>query len=321
MRIVPRNNRYPIPGYGRHRYYPEGSLFAMGMGLVPPKFLPGVMWVFDRYWGKNGDQSWGIKHTLDGIFLLVNYHENSVIKNPSKIFDQVLKDEKKGFYVFRNQWKDQNDFVASIYGKREQLSKSWSFPDGGSFRIWGLGENWAIAGKSNNKPENENIIIQENSQTLTMQPVYFDSQKDGSGIVSLQAKNWWRSFAVDYSNISGVPGLFVIADQFDDHNNNHTWVMNTKGEVIIDKNTFLLKRDGNVSMKGTFVTPDAINLNYDENHQRIIATGKSNFFVVMTVQKNEIPDLKIINNQLDTQVIIGKRIIGFKDQHIYFGLN
>ncbi|MDJ0731295.1 MAG: hypothetical protein QNJ33_15015 [Crocosphaera sp.] len=321
MRIIPRDNSYLIPSYGRHRYYPEGSLFAMGMGSVPLKFLPGVMWGFDNYWGNNGNKSFGIKHTLDAIFLLINYPMNLEIKHPSKIFNKVLVDKKKGFYSFRNQWKDKNDFLASIYGKREHLNKSWSFPDAGSFRIWGLGQNWAIAGESKNKPENENIIIQENAGKLTMEPIYFESQEDGSGIVSLQAKNWLRSFAVDYSNVSGIPGLFVAVDQFDDTQNNHTWIMNTKGNVEIDNNIFVIKRDGNVSMKGTFITPDNINLNYDENHQRIIATGKGDFFVVMTVQKNRIPELKIINHHLNYQVIIGNRVINFKDKHISFGIN
>ncbi|WP_198648440.1 hypothetical protein [Cyanothece sp. BG0011] len=319
MRIIPRDNGYPIPSYGRHRNYPGGSLFAMGMGSVPMNFLPGVMWVFDHYWGENGDKTLGIKNSLDAIFLLVNYPENVSIKHPSKIFNKVLVDEKKGFYVFRNQWQDQNDFVASIYGKREHLNKSWSFPDAGSFRIWGLGENWAVAGESKNKPENENIIIQENHQKLTMQPIYFESQKEGSGIVSLQAENWLRSFAVDYSNISGVPGLFVVVDQFNEPENNHSWVMNTQGNVTIDKNTFLIKRDRNVTMKGTFITPQTIELNYEEETQRIVATGRGDFLIIMTVQKNDIPELKVINNRLNPQVIIGKRVVGFKDKHIYFG--
>ncbi|WP_232285774.1 hypothetical protein [Crocosphaera chwakensis] len=320
MRIIPRDKSYPIPSYGRHRNYPGGSLFAMGMGSVPFNFLPGVMWGFDHYWGENGDQSFGIKNSLDAIFLLVNYRENLLIKHPSTIFDKVLADEKKGFYVFRNQWNNKNDFVASIYGKREYLTKSWSFPDTGSFRIWGLGENWAIAGESKNQPENENIIIQENANKLTMEPIYFQSQKDGSGIVSLQAKNWLRSFAVDYSNISGVPGLFVMVDQFNDSQNDHTWVMNTQGNITIDKNIFMIKRDENVTMKGTFITPDNVNLQYDDNNKRIVAQGKGDFFVIMTVQKNKIPNLKIINNSINSQVLIGNRIITFKDKHISFGI-
>lgn len=316
MRIVPRNKSYPIPSYGRHRHYPEGSLFAMGMGTVPTEFLPAVMWVFEHYWGEKGDRSFGIKNSLDAIFLLVDYPRNLAIKNPSKIFDKVFCDEEKGFYVFRDKWKNKNDLVASIYGKREYLKKSWSFPDAGSFRIWGLGENWAVAGESENKPENENIIVQENNHKLTMKPIYFESKKDGSGIVSLQAKNWLRSFAVDYSNISRVPGLFVVVDQFNDPQNDHTWVMNTQENVKIDSNTFMIKGDGNATMKGTFITPHNLNLSYDPSNRRIIAQGQGNFFVIMTVQKTNIPSLKIIDDSLHSQIIIGNRIITFKDNHI-----
>ncbi|MGB5593061.1 MAG: hypothetical protein WBM62_03375 [Crocosphaera sp.] len=321
MRIIPRDNSYPIPSYGRHRYYPGGSLFAMGLGSVPVNFLPGIMWGFEHYWGENGDKSLGIKNSLDAIFLLVNYPTNISIQNPYTIFNKVFVDNKKGFYLFRNQWKNSHDFVASIYGKRELLSQSWSFTDGGSFRIWGLGENWAIAGKSENKPENENVIIQEKANQITMEPIYFDSHKDGSGIVSLQSENWLRSFAVDYSNLSGVPGLFVVFDKLDDHKNNHTWVMNTEKDVKIDNNSFIIKSKNDITMRGKFITPQNIELTYQSDNQRIVATGKGNFWVIMTVQKGKIPDLKILDHDLNSKVVIEKRIISLRDNHISFSLN
>ncbi|MEA5534820.1 hypothetical protein [Crocosphaera sp. XPORK-15E] len=320
MRIIPTDNTYPIPTYGRHRYYAGGPLFAMGLGLVPIKFLPAIMWGFNQYWGMDGDQSLGINNTLAGIFVFVNYLENLNLQNPAEIFDRVLVDEKKGFYVFRNQWKGKDDFVASIYAKRELLPQSWSFPDGGSFRIWGLGGHWANPGKGEEKPENENIIILENSNKITMQPVYFKSDKDGSGIVSLQGETWLRSFAVDYSKVSGVPGLFVIVDKFNDEENNRTWVMNTEGYVTIKNNIFMIKSDKGTTMKGTFITPQQVNLTYQPEDQKIIATGKGYFWVVMTVQKENIPDLKIMGHGLNSQIIIGKRIITFNDNHLNFRL-
>jgi hypothetical protein len=316
MRIVPRDNTYPIPSYGRHRYYPGGSLFSQGIGGVPLNFLPAIMWAFEHYWGKYGDQSFGINSSLDAIFLFVNYPTHRSQQNPYKIFEKVFIDNKKGFYLFRNQWKNKNDFVASIYGKREFLSQSWSFPDGGSFRIWGLGENWAIAGKSENKPENENVILQENANQITMEPIYFQSHKDGSGIVSLESKNWLRSFAVDYSNLSGVPGLFVVFDKFDDHKNSHTWVMNTEGDIEINNNVFIIKSKDNITMKGTFITPQKVQLTYQSDNQRIVATGKGEFWIIMTVQKGKIPDFKILDHDLNSKVVIQKRVISLRDNHI-----
>ncbi|MDJ0509553.1 MAG: hypothetical protein QNJ64_09915 [Crocosphaera sp.] len=318
MRIVPRDNNYLIPSYGRHRYYAGGSLFAMGLESVLPKFLPAIMWGFDNYWGENGDKTFGIKSSLDAIFLLINYPKNVSIENPDQILNKVFSDQEKGFYVFRNQWKNKNDFVASIYGRRQFLTSSWSYPDAGSFRIWGLGENWAIAGKSENKAKNENVIIEENVNPITMQPIYFESQKDGSGMVSLQSQNWLREFAVDYSKVSGVPGLFVIVDKFDDNLDSHTWVMNTKKYVEIDHNSFIIKGDKNVNLKGTFMTPQKIDLTYQADEQRIVATGKGDFWVIMTVQKGKIPKLEGVNKGFNSEVIIGERVINFKDNHINF---
>ena len=316
MRIVPKDNTYPIPTYGRHRYYAGGSLFAMGLGSTPPKFLPGIIWGFNHYWGREGDQSFGIQNPLEGIMLFVSYLEDVKEQHPSTIFDNVLVDYQKGFYVFRNQWQNDQDFVASIYAKREFLPKSWSFPDAGSFRIWGLGEHWAKAKKGQGKPENENVIVTQSDISVTLQPIYFASKKDGSGIVSLQSKNWLRSFAVDYSQLSGSPGLFVLVDQFREKQKLNTWIMHTEGKVQLNNNQFLIQGDNNTTMQGTFITPNQVNLVYQSDEQTIMATGMGDFFVTMTVQKGQIPDVTITGSGLNSQVMIGRQIITFEDDHI-----
>ena len=154
-----------------------------------------------------------------------------------------------------------------------------------------------------------------------MEPIYFESHKDGSGIISLQSENWLRSFAVDYSNLSGVPGLFVVFDKLDDHKNNHTWVMNTEGDVEINNNVFVIKRNHDITMKGNFISPQNIELTYQSDNQRIVATGEGNFWVIMTVQKGKIPEFKILDHDLNSKVVIQKRVISLTDDHVSFSVN
>ena len=71
-------------------------------------------------------------------------------KNPVQLFGYNFVDQQKGFYNFRNQWINQDDFVANIFLKKELIGGTWHYPDVGSFRISGLGETWAKAGKSSN---------------------------------------------------------------------------------------------------------------------------------------------------------------------------
>lgn len=148
LRSVNQNGELTAPTYGRHRSYAGGSLFASGLGTVPQQWLPGVMGLYRRYLGMEGDQTFGINSPYQAAYVLAAYRDDIIPTNPAASFERVLVDERQGFYVFRNQWQDSNDFVASVYLKQQFLPDSWSFPDVGSFRIWGLGGHWANPGPS-----------------------------------------------------------------------------------------------------------------------------------------------------------------------------
>ncbi|ACK64423.1 conserved hypothetical protein [Rippkaea orientalis PCC 8801] len=315
-RIIPKNQQYPILAYGRHRNYGGGALFAMGLNNVPKAFLPGVLWGFNRYWGLEGDRSFGINNPLTGIFAFVGYPDGIIPQNPASIFSRVLVDETKGFYVFRNQWQDKNDFVASIYGKRQFLPKSWSFPDAGSFRIAGLGGQWAIAGMGNGKRDSENVIVTKIDENPTTEPIFCQSHPDGSGSVTFQGDNWLRAFAVDYSGKSGSPGLFVVVDQFQGVNQQRTWTMHTQGKVTLNQSTFTIEADNGATLQGTFITPQNVQLSYQPDTQTIEATGDNEFFVIMTVQKGIIPKLKRIGQGLNTNITINKQLITFNNKQL-----
>jgi hypothetical protein len=329
MRMVESNGELSFPAYGRHRAGPGGSLFALGWETVPEKFLPAVQWFFQQHFGWQGDRSFGIGTygPYEAAFALMGYRDDIVPKNPGEILGHVLVDEQKGFYVFRDRWQDSNDFVASIYLKQEPLKASWSFPDTGSFRIWGLGGKWAKAGPSHPDPKNENVVAIANQPADAWQDakgaqlIFFDSSPDGSGVVSFRHYNWLRSFAVDYSGASGVPGLFVVVDKFDPEDNQSdekTWRMHTEGDVSIQGQSFTIQSNSGSTMQATFVTPDGVNIAFEpeETGGVIRATGGDEFFLVMTVQKGLPPEVEISGRGLNAQVQVGDRTISFQDEKI-----
>lgn len=319
-RIVPMNGEISVATYGRHRLGPDSSVFALGLNIVPKKFLPAVMWFFDRNFGWGGDRSFAVGEYSphDAIYALRGYRENISPQNPAAVFGHVLADKQKGFYVFRNRWNNSNDFVASIYLKRQYLKSSWSFPDEGSFRIWGLGEKWAIEGPSEKERDSENVVVGEIPWRIGAQPVFFRAESDGSGIVSMKRYNWLRSFAVDYSGRSGTPGLFVVVDKFSDPGKEKTWVMHTEGKVDIQGQSFTINSPTGATMRGTFVTPDAVNISFEPDGDGgiIKATGGDRFFVVMTVQKDSPPKVEVTGNGLNASVKIGDRIVSFQGDRI-----
>lgn len=312
MRAIDPETKPSLSTYGRHRAAFVSDLFAVGLDATPEYFLPGVFWFFDRYLGLQGDRSFGISDRKPylAIYALTGYREDIERQNPSDILGRVLVDRQKGFYVFRDRWQDKNDFVASIYLKREILTSSWSFPDAASFRIWGLGREWAKAGASDGKRESENVIEAGDTGIAEMQPIFFTYRPDGSGIVSAIDRNWLRSFAVDYGGASGTPGLFVVVDRFKDLDRTKTWIMHADGKVKIEGQRFSIIASNGATMQGTFITPVQLSFEPEQSGGKILATGDS-FFVVMTVQKGLAPEVKVSGSGLDATVRVGKQTISF----------
>ena len=127
-----------------------------------------------------------------------------------------------------------------------------------------------------------------------------------------------RSFAVDYSGISGIPALFVVVDKFTGDTPEKVWVMHTQEQVVVKDNGFILKADSGATMSGIFVAPGEVKIDVEETDRgrRILARGSNNFFVVMTVQNGIVADFEISGSGLDAQVRVGKRMILFRDDKI-----
>ena len=320
-RSVLIDNEAVVSSYGRHRLSPPPSLYGIGLPLVSQKFLPEVLWFLERY---SSDLSHGVSIDLpiSAIYALHGYPQILQTTNPNQAWDKVLVDRQKGFYSFRNQWQDSSDIVASIYAKQELLKASWAFPDAGSFRIAGLGQQWAVAGASKSKPKYENIVFTTKSGNKSAKTVYFQPQSNGSGVISLEQQNWLRSFAVDYSQASGSSGLFAIVDRFETKETADfepkVWTMYVTGKVTIQDQSFTIKSSNGATMRGTFISPQGVQLSYvsDNTGDKIQAQGINNFFVIMTIQQGSVKPVTIEGTGLDAIVNIGKQTIRFDGSKI-----
>ncbi|RMF26324.1 MAG: hypothetical protein D6756_03935 [Cyanobacteria bacterium J083] len=335
-RLVESNKQVAVATYGRHRISPDGSLFAFGLPLAYGVNLPAINWFFERYFSLKGDKSFGIQDGFphEAAYVLLAYQPDAPQKNPEQVFGKVFIDREKGFYNFRNRFHDTNDFVANIYVKQELVRGTWAFPDLGSFRIWGLGAKWAVAGGGDQpKVENENVIVLPESKNWWQQgkTIYFKSYNDGSSVVSLRSDNivrknsqqpigigWIRSFAVDYSQSAGVPALFAIADKFvgsvdAEEFRQKIWTMHVTGKVKIKNNTFTIEQNNGTSLQGTFIAPEQVKITYQttERGGKILARGGNEYFVVMTVQKGKAPPVEVSGTGLDALVQLNQQTISF----------
>jgi hypothetical protein len=226
--------------------------FPLGFALVWDKYKAACKWVFDRFWGLEGDKTFGITEPHQAAYILAHYPFAVEAKNPEGILPKALFDTQKGFVQFRNQWRDSGDFVASIYGKSEPTGGGWSFADGSSIRIFGLGTMWVKKGGGNSDGGQnvESVVsIPGTNGWLGGQVTHFQ-EADWGGVVSMDTSDIYlckpdggggraasvvtsapaglrlvenrlidfgirglRSLAADYSGKCGAPGLFVLADR------------------------------------------------------------------------------------------------------------
>jgi hypothetical protein len=89
--------------------------------------------------------------------------------------------------------------------------------------------------------------------------------------------------------------------------------MYSSGKVKIEGQSFTLQGDSGATMRGTFIVPDRVKLSAqsENNGVKIMAVGADEFFVVMTVQKGRVPQVKISGSGLDANVRVGDRAIFF----------
>lgn len=325
--IVAEDGKVTLPAYGPGGNPWEESLFrsgdfALGFSGVPERQLPAVRWFFDRSFGLGGKRNFDLHNPHQAIYALANYPFEVAARNPSEILPKAIADQRKGYHVFRNGWNDANDFVATVYFKSEPRV-GWSYHDAGSFRIFGLGTQWAVKldSRDKNQPNPgsrlaENVVAVPGTRGWLGGPVtHFESKPDGSGVVSARLDDVFRgphptnvdlgiratrSFAVDYSGACGAPALFAVADRIEGAGANApVWVMHTGGKPGVNGNTFTIEGEDGATMRGTFVHPPDVKLTV--TNQTLRATGGGEFRVVMTVQKTPAPTVQ----QRGARVVIG----------------
>ena len=338
MRMIPQGDGVITPAYGRHRHGIGGSIFPYGLATLPPEFVPSAHWVWHRYFGLEGDQTFGIGDFSphEAIYAFVNYQEEIAPKNPQSVLDRVFRDQIRGLYVFRNQWQSSDDIVASIYLNSQPVGGGWLFPEATSFRITGLGVNWAMTAPSEGEAINENIVYLPNVRHWRQsKPLHFISKEDGSGVISMVSQNrskdgelsYLRSFGVDYSKVSGADGIFAIADVFSGDVNHESfrekqWIMHTENPVTIEENKFTITDPSGAVLQGVFASPDDVKISYQPTAKggKIVATGGNQFFVVMAIgNRDNFPDVKIINQSgINSTFAVGKQEIRFMGDRLVF---
>ena len=192
-------------------YGPGGSPagvdnYASGFALVPDAMKPAVLWGWNRtrelaQAGKlKGDYlTEDFLDPMSAAFLLVNYPDPAsgiAEQDPGRVLPNVMLDDWKGGFAFRNRWQDGDDIVSTIYLNWNNAGGEWDGAETADFRISGLGSDWAVrgagwgcTGETTPIPRRANQNILELSETVEQgAPAFsrfFKASKDGSAVLTL----------------------------------------------------------------------------------------------------------------------------------------
>ncbi|MCM8802054.1 MAG: hypothetical protein NC827_01925 [Candidatus Omnitrophica bacterium] len=223
--------------------------------VIPDEYKGGVLWFWNKLMNWKGEftsitdsdiPSVSQNNDEDLLYHFLFYPENIKPVHPENIIPKFIVDNLKGGFIFRNRFSDNNDIIASIFGKSLPVKPCWQMYNAGDFRIWGLGEKWFIQGavdKNLISSIYQNVVqIHGRKQNGLGGRIIFFKEEKNYGVVSFDLTDAYllpvdektdvrdrygnkleknlkkedikiiRSFGYDFSQLSGSDGLFVIAD-------------------------------------------------------------------------------------------------------------
>ena len=232
------------PGVG-----PEN--FAAAFPVVPDAWRPAVLWAWRYHAGPDdtiaADPMLGRRGKLgrDPVRTFLHYPLEQAPQPPQGIMPLTWQAPDFGYYGFRDGWRGEDDFLAQVFLKAHPVF-GWNAPNGGTFRLIGLGHVWAHGPTARERCRwAENVVMLPEDRINEggcARLTHVEARADGSGVVAMDMSEIYaaevrgrtyeyyggkrlhemlkdsgirglRSVAVDYSGASGAPCLLVIADR------------------------------------------------------------------------------------------------------------
>ena len=295
------------------------------MHLAPPELQPALVWEFNRRFLPDKLDALSCQEML---FAFVHYPLHVAPRHPDEVMPRVIADRRKGAFLFRNRYKDDDDFVAHVFFRAEQTNgPAYFHPQAGSFRISGLGTAWAVGlggDKRNWQYAQENVVtIEGNNGSGNGSVVSFSHKANGSGVVAADLSDVYsrrsarkvqasRHVAVDYSGTSGAPALVAVVDRIRG-GGTKSWLLHTGGGAIhVAGNTFTIRGKRGGTLTGRFLAPADVRLSAEGSTLKGVTEAETtDYFVVMTIQRDSPPAFVVEGDALAATVRIGQQAIRF----------
>ncbi|MFP4106439.1 MAG: hypothetical protein ACLFVU_10155 [Phycisphaerae bacterium] len=270
--------------------------FAGLFPIVPDRWQGEVLTAWNRSGGVTKPSEAGKLLDRDGVQGFLNYPLEMKPEPLGKDLPNTWIASDFGFYAGRNGW-DGDAFITKAFCKSMPIH-GWNGPNAGTFRLRGLGQDWAVGSTGRNRKRfQENVVWlpkDEINESGLAEASYFKTEDDGSfvlsidmnevygsaksvsyskyGKVQLPGKNkdakptgisGMRAIGVDYSGKSGAPCLLVVVDKISG-GGKKLWLWQTPGlpeeTVKAADNGFTMTGKDDATLRGRFITPEKISV-------------------------------------------------------------
>lgn len=193
------------------------------------------------------------------MYSLLYYSPETKAINPQKAGWLNFHDKEQGIVIFRNQFNDANDIVATYTATAKRV-RGHQGPDTNTFRLIGLGVPWIIgagrtgqiAGQTNLFPSHSETAEKGDGQLGRL--LDYQYHDNGSGFAfgagsCMGVKGHKRYFAADYSAATGAEAVIIVSDS---SLNGKRWRLSTPefNKVDLPEDGFLIKAPNGSTLKG-----------------------------------------------------------------------
>jgi hypothetical protein len=287
-----------------------------------------VRWWFDRTYGLQGDGTFNIFLPSQAGYALANYPFDVKPVNPQEILPRAVLDCHHGYFAARNRWKDADDLLTVMHLKSTIRNYVHQATPAAALRIVGFDNMFG---------EIEKVYTRGATRILGGlggKVTHFEAGPDGTAVIAADMRHAYmrdnpegwppldagikamRVLAVDYSGVSGSPGLYALADRIQG-DQEKTWRLNTSLRLEAAGDSFMVTDKKGCSLEGRFISPKGVKLEQDK--KGLSATGYGDFFVVMTLAKGKRPPINVEGQGINSKVMVGSQTVRFDGEKIVLG--
>lgn len=346
----PHSRKFIMSGVGHSSNYDEGWASLL-LTLVPEDQLPYFVWWYDRHMGRLAPGRLDEKfdaHRAGTVWSILYYPERITPRDPTGVYPFATGDSR-GYYFFRNRWRDEDDILASIMADAHHHGHAWDKPEQLAINLMAYNTRYIGGpGKKGGGKEDPDCelfstllvdgkyalpgAVKETGRAITFEP----SELGGYAVVgggSLYEKLGVKSANRHMLAYLAMPGNRALFTTFDDIKSNvehsYAWQANLGSEFDDDnigvdtgreagRPAFILAGRNESYVKGWVMHPaDAIIEMGDPLRIRMIDKD-ANIWVVMLVGAGRPPTASITGSGLDGKLTVDGVTISYdrKDESL-----